>query len=147
MPRILPAHSAHFIRRFRHLHAAALAAAAGVDLRLYDPYLAASSRAAFTASSTEKQGKPRGVATPYFRRISLACIRGSHACFSTPIRRTDCSAARGARIDGSQAGRIAGHILEQVGVAALLQLFGPTLDRHELAPALVADDAADGARV
>jgi len=31
-----------------------------------------SSRAAFTASSTEKHGMPRGVATPYFRRISFA---------------------------------------------------------------------------
>src|SRR2546425_4965955 len=31
-----------------------------------------SSRAAFAASSTEKQGTPRGVATPYLRRISFA---------------------------------------------------------------------------
>jgi hypothetical protein len=41
MPRIWPACWRTFVQRLRDLHAAALAAAAGVDLRLHHPDLAA----------------------------------------------------------------------------------------------------------
>ena len=62
----------HFLQRLGYFDAAALAAAAGVNLRLDHPDLCRRVlRAAASASATEKQGTPRGVATPYLRRSSL----------------------------------------------------------------------------
>src|SRR5213594_242617 len=62
-----------------------------------------SSRAAATASSTEKQGTPRGVATPYLRRISLAWY--SWIFMLVLLRRFEGRIVvqrPAARIDGSQ---------------------------------------------
>src|SRR6267142_4004490 len=73
-----------------------------------------SSRVAATASSTEKQGTPRGVATPYFRRISLAWY--SWIFMLVFLLRSEGRIVlqrRRARIDGSQAGRIGSHAFEQ----------------------------------
>jgi hypothetical protein len=89
---------AHFIRRFRHLHAAALAAAAGVDLRLYDPYFAAQLSRGLRRFLDRKAGNAARRRDPVLAQDLLGLVFVDlHACFSTPIRRTDCSAApRGA---------------------------------------------------
>ena len=61
----------HVVDRLDHLDAAGLAAAAGVDLRLDHHDRRASSFAAFTASSTENAGCPRGTGTPNSRSTAL----------------------------------------------------------------------------
>ena len=66
MPRILEASSRGFVRRARQLDAAALAAAAGMNLRFDHDYVGAELRrcAASRASSLVKAISPRGVGTP-----------------------------------------------------------------------------------
>src|SRR5207247_10543289 len=66
-----------------------------------------SSRAAVAASSTEKQGTPRGVATAYLRRISFAWY--SWIFMLVLLRRFEGRIVLQrppARIDGSQGGGI-----------------------------------------
>jgi len=63
---------ADFVQRARELDAAALAAAAGVDLRLHDPDLAAQFFGGLHRPSTDTVWKPRGVTTPYFLSSSFA---------------------------------------------------------------------------
>src|SRR5882762_2826178 len=149
MPRILPAHSRTSSGDFATFTPPPLPRPPAWICAFTTHTLPPSSRAAFTASSTEKQGKPRGVATPYFRRISLAWYSWIFMLvFLLRFEGRIVLQHRAARIDGSQAARMGSHAFEQVGVAAAdFQLLGPSLDRHELAPALVADDAGDGARV
>jgi hypothetical protein len=72
----------------RELHAAALAAAAGVDLRLHHPDRAAEFFAASTASSTLKHGIPRGVTTPNLPEDLLALVFVDlHAAFPRRLER------------------------------------------------------------
>ncbi len=62
----------HLVERVRELDAAALAAAARVDLRLDHPHRRRRATSpARTASSTVNAGMPRGVGMPYLRKISL----------------------------------------------------------------------------
>ena len=63
---------AHLVDRARELDAAALAAAAGMDLRLDDPHRAAERLRGGNGLVDAEAGMPRGVGTPYLRRISLA---------------------------------------------------------------------------
>src|SRR5215831_9359186 len=72
MPRILPAHSRTSPSDFATLTPPPLPRPPAWICALTTQTLPTSSRAALTASSTEKQGMPRGVATPYFRSISFA---------------------------------------------------------------------------
>src|SRR6266576_2855255 len=148
MPRIFPAHSRTSSTDFATFTPPPLPRPPAWICAFTTQTLPPSSRVAATASSTEKQGTPRGVATPYLRRISFAWY--SWIFMLVFLRRFEGRIVlqrRGARIDGSQADS-GSHAFEQVGVAAAdFQLLGPSLDRHELAPALVADDAGDGARV
>ena len=76
MPRIFLASSSASLGALRELDAAALAAAAGVDLRLDDDNrIAAAEKSCFAAASASSSVvaiSPAGTATPYFRRISLA---------------------------------------------------------------------------
>ena len=65
----------HLVERLRHLDAAALAAASGVDLRLDHPYPAAEAHARpLSTSGTEKHGTPLGVATPKLAQDLFALI-------------------------------------------------------------------------
>src|SRR5262245_10598405 len=72
MPRILPAHSRTSPSDFATFTPPPLPRPPAWICALTTHTLPPSSRAALTASSTEKQGMPRGVATPYFRSISFA---------------------------------------------------------------------------
>src|SRR5258706_4809875 len=72
MPRILPAHSRTSLSDFVTFTPPPLPRPPAWICALTTHTLPPSSRAALTASSTEKQGMPRGVATPYLRRISFA---------------------------------------------------------------------------
>src|SRR5882762_5599415 len=147
MPRILPAHSRTSSADFATFTPPPLPRPPAWICAFTTHTLPPSSRVAATASSTEKQGTPCGVATPYLRRISLAWYSWIFMLvLLSSIRRMDCSAAPPRR--ALMAVKCGSHAFEQVGVAAAdFQLLGPSLDRHELAFALVADDAGDGARV
>src|SRR5258706_279848 len=80
--------------QFRRMHAAALAAAACVDLRLYDPHLAAQLARRFHGLVDGKAGEAARRRDSVFPEDLLGLVFVDlHACFSTPIRRTDCSAA------------------------------------------------------
>ena len=83
--------AAHFVERVRELHAAALAAAAGVDLRLDDPDLAAELLRGFDRLVDAEAGMPRGVVTPNLRRISFAWY--SWIFIGRPVRSISASAA------------------------------------------------------
>src|SRR5216683_5355479 len=72
MPRILPAHSRTSASDLTTFTPPPLPRPPAWICAFTTQTLPPSSRAALTASSTEKQGTPRGVATPYLRRISFA---------------------------------------------------------------------------
>src|SRR5580765_944030 len=72
MPRILPDHSRTSASDFATFTPPPLPRPPAWICAFTTHTLPPNSRAALTDSSTEKQGMPRGVATPYLRRISFA---------------------------------------------------------------------------
>src|SRR6266581_2815214 len=72
MPRIFPAHSRTSLSDFTTFTPPPLPRPPAWICAFTTQTLPPSSRAAATASSTDKQRTPRGVATPYLRRIYLA---------------------------------------------------------------------------
>src|SRR5881628_3855086 len=107
MPRIFPAHSRTSSGDFATFTPPPLPRPPAWICAFTTHAFPPSSRAAFTASSTEKQGTPRGVATPYLHRISLAWY--SWIFMLVLLRRFEGRIVlqrRRTRIDGSQAGRI-----------------------------------------
>ena len=71
MPRIWRGDLLRFLRALDNLDAAALAAAAGVDLRLDDADRATEPPAMAPASAADVVISPRGIGTPYGARIAL----------------------------------------------------------------------------
>ena len=71
MPRIFPAEITDLVDRFGDLDPAALAAAAGVDLRLDDPDGTVERLGRANGLVDAEGGMPRGVAMPNLRKISL----------------------------------------------------------------------------
>src|SRR6266705_860964 len=106
MPRIFPAHSRTSLSYFATFTPPPLPRPPAWICAFTTQTLPPSSRVAFTASSTEKQATPRGVATPYLRRISLAWYSWIFILVLCRSEGRIVLQRRVSRIDGSQAGGI-----------------------------------------